>query len=76
MIDRHGRTIDCLRISVTDRCNRVRLSADGWIRPCLFSNLRFSVRNLGAAAALTRAVAAKPSAGSACTDRFMHAIGG
>jgi GTP 3',8-cyclase len=58
------------------RCNRMRLSADGWIRPCLLSNLRFSVRNLGAAEALTRAVAAKPSAGSACTDRLMHAIGG
>ena len=58
------------------RCNRLRLSADGWIRPCLLSNLRFSVRNWGAAAALTRAAAAKPSAGSACTDRLMHAIGG
>jgi GTP 3',8-cyclase len=58
------------------RCNRLRLSADGWIRPCLLSDLRLDARKLGAAEALARAVAAKPSAGSACTDRLMHAIGG
>jgi GTP 3',8-cyclase len=58
------------------RCNRLRLSSDGRIRPCLFSNRSFSVRELGAAEALTRAVHLKPRAGSACTDISMHAIGG
>jgi cyclic pyranopterin phosphate synthase len=58
------------------RCNRLRLSSDGRIRPCLLSNLYFSVRELGAAEALARAVAAKPRAGSACTDLSMNAIGG
>ncbi len=58
------------------RCNRLRLSSDGWIRPCLLANLCFNVRELGVVEALTRAVKSKPQAGSACTDRFMHAIGG
>jgi cyclic pyranopterin phosphate synthase len=58
------------------RCNRLRLSSDGHIRPCLFSNMSFSVRELGAVEALTRAVELKPRAGSACTDLAMHAIGG
>jgi GTP 3',8-cyclase len=58
------------------RCNRLRLSSDGCIRPCLFSNLAFPVRELGAAEALRRAVMAKPQTGSACTDRAIHVIGG
>ena len=58
------------------RCNRLRLTSDGRIRPCLFSNLSFSVRELGAAKALAMAVACKPQAGSACTGLAMHAIGG
>jgi cyclic pyranopterin phosphate synthase len=58
------------------RCNRLRLTSDGQIRPCLFSNLSFSVRELGAAKALAMAVDCKPETGSACTDLAMHAIGG
>lgn len=58
------------------RCNRLRLSADGQIRPCLFSDLGYSVRELGAAEALRRAVEAKPASGSACTSRSISAIGG
>jgi cyclic pyranopterin phosphate synthase len=65
-----GRGGDC------PRCNRLRLASDGRIRPCLFSNLSFSVRELGAARALAMAVGGKPWAGSACTDLAMHAIGG
>jgi cyclic pyranopterin phosphate synthase len=58
------------------RCNRLRLSSDGLVRPCLFSDLGFSVRELGAAAALRRAAAHKPWAGTCCTRRQMYAIGG
>ena len=61
---------DCLR------CNRLRLTSDGHIRPCLFSDLSFSVRQLGAAEAVARAVAEKPQAGSACSDHTIHFIGG
>ena len=58
------------------RCNRLRLTSDGQIRPCLFSDLSFSVRQLGVAEALARAVAEKPSSGSTCNNRSMHSIGG
>jgi len=58
------------------RCNRLRLSSDGMIRPCLFSDRRFSIRALGPAEAIRRAVAAKPAAGAACEHDWMHGIGG
>jgi cyclic pyranopterin phosphate synthase len=58
------------------RCNRLRLSSDGRIRPCLFSDLSYSVRELGADQALRLAVAHKPEAGRSCTHDWMHGIGG
>ena len=58
------------------RCNRLRLTSDGQIRPCLFSDLGFSVRRLGAVEAIARAIAQKPSAGSVCSDRTISMIGG
>ena len=58
------------------RCNRLRLTSDGQIRPCLFSDLGFCVRRLGAAEAIARAVAEKPSSGSACSNRTISMIGG
>jgi len=58
------------------RCNRLRLSADGRIRPCLFSDIAFDVRALGPAEAIRRAVDAKPEAGGPCSHNWMHGIGG
>ena len=57
-------------------CSRLRLSSDGYIRPCLFSDLAFSVRELGAARALAEAVRCKPEAGGPCTHDWIHGIGG
>lgn len=56
-------------------CNRLRLTCDGLIRPCLFSNLGFRVRDLGAREALQRAVRAKPACGET-SDALFHTIGG
>lgn len=58
------------------RCNRVRLSSDGMVRPCLFSDLAFSVRKLGAVPALEQAIREKPAAGGPCTHNWMYGIGG
>jgi len=58
------------------RCNRLRLTCDGYVRPCLFSDLGFSVRELGIERSLDQALAHKPRAGTACTSRGMAAIGG
>jgi len=57
------------------RCNRLRLSSNGFIRPCLFSDLEFSVRELGPEEAIRRAVEYKPESGRTSQNRF-HAIGG
>jgi len=58
------------------RCNRLRLSSDGMIRPCLFSDICFCVRSLGPQRAIERAVAEKPQAGGPCRHNWMHGIGG
>jgi cyclic pyranopterin phosphate synthase len=53
-------------------CNRLRVASNGRIFPCLFSDLSFSVRELGARAALRAAVAHKPAAGIASENQFYH----
>ncbi|MBW1873269.1 MAG: radical SAM protein [Deltaproteobacteria bacterium] len=58
------------------RCNRLRLSSDGLIRPCLFSDLGFSIRELGPAEAIERALAEKPKSGGKCSHNWIRAIGG
>jgi len=57
-------------------CNRLRLSCDGLIRPCLFSDLAFSVHELGAEEAIRRAVQAKPESGTASRTNTFYRIGG
>jgi cyclic pyranopterin phosphate synthase len=58
-----------------EKCNRLRLASNGIIRPCLFSDLAFSVRELGSEEAIRRAVRAKPEAGQRARTP-MHQIGG
>jgi cyclic pyranopterin phosphate synthase len=57
-------------------CNRVRLTANGMVKPCLFDEQEFSVREMGAKEALLRAIRAKPLNG--CVNRVgsFYAIGG
>lgn len=57
-------------------CNRIRLLANGLVKPCLFSDLGFSVRELGAAEAIRRAIAAKPEKGTCNTKGGFYNIGG
>jgi cyclic pyranopterin phosphate synthase len=57
------------------RCNRLRLTCDGRLRPCLFSDLAYDVRVLGAEAALRLAVDTKPVVGG-CSRAPMSRIGG
>jgi len=57
-------------------CNRLRLTANGMVKPCLFNEQEFPVRQLGAEAALIQALKSKPRQG--CfnrTGRFYN-IGG
>jgi len=57
------------------RCNRLRLSCNGLVRPCLFNDLGFSVRELGPEEAIRRAIEEKPACGDKSSALF-HAIGG
>ena len=56
-------------------CNRLRLTSNGLVRPCLFNDLGFSVRELGAETAIQQAVTTKPECGS-CSGTLFHSIGG
>ncbi len=58
------------------RCNRLRLSSDGMIYPCLFSDLSFNIRELGPAQAIRQAVRAKPKSGTRSRHNRFYAIGG
>jgi GTP 3',8-cyclase len=58
------------------RCNRLRLTSDGQILPCLFSDLGFSVRELGAEQALRLAIADKPATGTINRLKQFSNIGG
>ncbi len=57
-------------------CNRLRLTANGMVKPCLFSEQEFSVRELGAGPALIAALESKPLKG--CVNRVgrFYNIGG
>jgi GTP 3',8-cyclase len=57
-------------------CNRLRLTANGMVKPCLFSEQEFSVREMGAEQALIAALESKPLKG--CVNRIgrFYNIGG
>jgi cyclic pyranopterin phosphate synthase len=57
-------------------CNRLRLTANGFIKPCLFDNLSFSIREMGAREALIAAIGLKPEKGTKNTINQFNNIGG
>ena len=56
-------------------CNRLRLTSDGWLRPCLFSDIGFNIKELGYREAIRRALMDKPEAGDTSNGHF-YEIGG
>ena len=58
------------------RCNRLRLTSNGIIKPCLFSNSGFSVREFGAHQALLKAIGKKPESGGEANIHSFYSIGG
>jgi GTP 3',8-cyclase len=57
-------------------CNRIRLMADGMLKPCLHSDEEFPLDFSRLAESLREAILAKPRRGGACTNRAMTQIGG
>jgi len=58
------------------KCNRVRLLANGDIKPCLFSDLAYNIRNLGHEEALNLALGNKPENGTYNKSGEFYNIGG
>ena len=58
------------------QCNRLRLTSDGLIKPCLFSDLAYDVRELGPEEAIRQAIGAKPKEGRHSRVNKFHSIGG
>jgi len=57
-------------------CNRLRLTADGFLKPCLFSDNEVRVDFGDIGGSILEAVAKKPENGSSCANRVMSQIGG
>jgi len=57
-------------------CNRLRLTANGNIMPCLFSDLGYNVRELGAKEAILKALGNKPRSGTVNKINHFNNIGG
>ena len=57
-------------------CNRIRLLADGSLKPCLHSNDEIKVDMNDIRSSLQRTIWEKPAAGNSCTNRNMVEIGG
>jgi cyclic pyranopterin phosphate synthase len=57
-------------------CNRLRLTSNGMVKPCLFNATGYSVRELGAREAILRAVDNKPSCGTFNREEEFSKIGG
>jgi cyclic pyranopterin phosphate synthase len=57
-------------------CNRLRLTANGMIKPCLFNDMEYNVREHGAVQALQYALGNKPSCGTVNKHGEFYNIGG
>jgi cyclic pyranopterin phosphate synthase len=57
-------------------CNRLRLTSNGKLKPCLFSNIEFDIRELGFEKAIKRAAESKPECGSKNETDAFYNIGG
>lgn len=57
-------------------CNRLRLTSNGLIKPCLFSTKGYSVRELGPEEALMTALERKPKCGGMNPEGHFYTIGG
>ncbi len=61
---------------ICEICNRLRLTADGYLVPCLHSGLRFNVRETGIHEAFRQAVEFKPEKGIGTESHEFSNIGG
>lgn len=61
---------------ICQRCNRIRLTSNGFIKPCLFSDFSFDIRKMGVEKAILQAIGHKPVAGTFNKNEEFYSIGG
>lgn len=59
-----------------EHCNRLRLTADGYFKSCLFSDKEIKVDLNNIDASINQAIKSKPFRGTTCINRIMSQIGG
>ncbi|WP_421918924.1 GTP 3',8-cyclase MoaA [Marinifilum sp.] len=57
-------------------CNRIRLTANGKVKPCLFNQSEYDLKELGAKRAIEQSINQKPEAGSKNKKNSFYGIGG
>lgn len=57
-------------------CNRLRLTSNGCVKPCLFSDLGYNIRTMGIEGAIESALKNKPESGSYNHNGNFYSIGG
>ena len=57
-------------------CNRLRLTSNGLIKPCLFSDMAYSIKKLGVRQAIEMAINHKPEKGTVNLQNCFNNIGG
>jgi GTP 3',8-cyclase len=59
-----------------NQCNRIRLTSNGYIRPCLFDEMQIPVNLENIESSIRLAVLSKPREGTCCDNKSLSAIGG
>ncbi|NOU59103.1 radical SAM protein [Marinifilum sp. JC070] len=57
-------------------CNRIRLTANGKVKPCLFNQSEYDLKKLGAKKAINESINQKPETGSKNKKGSFYGIGG
>lgn len=57
-------------------CNRLRLTSDGYIKPCLFDEVGISIREMSYEDAFEKAIRLKPKCGTTASNNKFYNIGG
>jgi cyclic pyranopterin phosphate synthase len=76
LVKGHFSTVDGGSGGKCSLCNRLRLTSNGKLKPCLFSNLEFDIRELGFEKAIMLAAELKPECGSKNETDAFYNIGG
>lgn len=58
------------------KCNRLRLTSDGYLKPCLFSDISINIREVDYAVAIAKAIEDKPACGVNSNTNKFYNIGG